>query len=57
MVDTIYTENIKNLFQEYYKRNISFAEYREQRRKLIEQMDKKYNGQQNPMDYHAQHSV
>ena len=44
MVDAMYTTTIKNLFQEYYKRNISFAEYRKKRRALIEQMDIKYNG-------------
>ena len=46
MVDTPYTVTIKNLFQEYYKRNISFTEYRKQRKMLIDQMEVKYNGLQ-----------
>lgn len=44
MVETNYSFAIKNLFQEYYKRNISMGEYRAQRKKIIDQMDEAYNG-------------
>lgn len=54
MVDTPYTITIKNLFQEYYKRNISFTEYRKQRKMLIEQMEVKYNGLQSLSKGNAQ---
>jgi hypothetical protein len=43
-VHTKYTALIKNLFQEYYKRNISAEEYRLQRRKIIQDMDMEMNG-------------
>lgn len=46
MVDNPYSVNIKNLFQDYYKRNISFTDYRKQRKILIDQMEVKYNGLQ-----------
>lgn len=44
MMETKYATLIKDLFQEYYKRNLSMGEYRAQRRKLIDQMDQEYNG-------------
>ena len=51
MVDNPYSANIKNLFQDYYKRNISFTDYRKQRKILIDQMEVKYNGlQSHPND-------
>lgn len=43
-VETKYTLLIKNLFQEYYKRNISVGEYRSQRTKIINDMDMEMNG-------------
>lgn len=45
MTDTQYTLLIKALFQEYYQRHISLAEYREQRSKIIGEMDRRYNGE------------
>lgn len=44
MSDTHYSATIKNLFQEYYKRNLTMGEYRAQRKLLIDQMDKEFNG-------------
>lgn len=44
MVDTKYSAAVKNLFEEYYKRNFSMGEYRAQRRKIINQMDEEFNG-------------
>lgn len=44
MVDTKYSAAIKNLFQEYYKRNFSMGEYRAQRKTIIDQMDEEFNG-------------
>lgn len=44
MTETKYADLIKALFQEYYQRHISQAEYREQRRKIIQDMDKEFNG-------------
>ncbi len=46
MTDTHYTADIKNLLQEYYKRNLTMGEYRAQRKLLIDQMDREYNGAQ-----------
>ncbi len=43
-METKYTQLIKNLFQEYYKRNISVGEYRSQRTKIINDMDMEMNG-------------
>ena len=42
-METKYTAMVKNLFQEYYKRNISFGEYRLQRNKIIHEMDMEFN--------------
>ena len=47
MLETKYTAVIKNLFQEYYKRNISMGEYRAQRKRILDQMDEEYNGTKN----------
>ncbi|MGM8225556.1 hypothetical protein ACSV5M_03165 [Cellvibrio sp. ARAG 10.3] len=44
MQETKYAAVIKNLFQEYYKRNISMGEYRTQRKRVLDQMDEEYNG-------------
>lgn len=44
MLETKYAAVIKNLFQEYYKRNISMGEYRAQRKRVLDQMDEEYNG-------------
>ena len=44
MQETKYAAVIKNLFQEYYKRNISMGEYRAQRKRVLDQMDEEYNG-------------
>ncbi len=43
-METKYTAMVKNLFQEYYKRNISMGEYRLQRNKIIREMDVELNG-------------
>lgn len=45
MTETQYTVLIKALFQEYYQRHISQAEYRERRDKIIGEMDRRYNGE------------
>lgn len=47
MLETKYAAVIKNLFQEYYKRNISMGEYRAQRKRVLDQMDEEYNGKKN----------
>ena len=47
MLETKYAAVIKNLFQEYYKRNISMGEYRAQRKRILDQMDEEYNGTKN----------
>ena len=47
MLETQYAAVIKNLFQEYYKRNISMGEYRAQRKRILDQMDEEYNGTKN----------
>ena len=39
-----YSNEIKKLSQDYYNRNLSLEEYRLQRDKLIDQMDREYNG-------------
>jgi hypothetical protein len=39
-----YSDQIKKLSQDYYNRNLSLEEYRLQRDKLIDQMDREYNG-------------
>jgi|GEM_PF-6028076 len=44
MTETKYAVLIKNLFQEYYQRHISIAEYRERRNKIIREMDRDFNG-------------
>lgn len=44
MAEMKYSTEIKNLFQEYYKRNLSMGEYRAQRNKIIDRMDDDYNG-------------
>lgn len=44
MTETQYTVLVKALFQEYYRRNISQAEYRERRNKIISEMDRRFNG-------------
>lgn len=44
MTETQYAVLIKALFQEYYQRHISLAEYREQRNKIIREMDMRFNG-------------
>lgn len=44
MLETKYAAVIKNLFQEYYKRNISMGEYRAQRKRILDQMDEEFNG-------------
>lgn len=44
MAETKYSARIKNLFHEYYKRNLSMGEYRAQRKIIIDQMDEEYNG-------------
>lgn len=44
MADTHYTATVKNLFQEFYKRNLTMGEYRAQRKLVIDQMDREYNG-------------
>jgi hypothetical protein len=43
-VETKYTTIVKNLCQEFYKRNISEEEYRLQRNKTIHDMDIEFNG-------------
>lgn len=43
-METKYTLLIKNLFQEYYKRNISVEKYRSERKKIINDMDLEMNG-------------
>lgn len=45
MSDNLYSAAIRNLFQEYYKRNINIAEYRSARKKILSQLDRDYNGQ------------
>lgn len=45
MTDTQYTLLVKALFLEYYQRRISQVEYREQRHKIISEMDRRYNGE------------
>ena len=47
MLETKYAAVIKNLCQEYYKRNISMGEYRAQRKRILDQMDEEYNGTKN----------
>jgi len=37
---------VKELFQQYYKRNISVEEYRSQRSKIIHELDVAMNGEQ-----------
>lgn len=44
MLETKYAAVVKNLFQEYYKRNISMGEYRAQRKRILDQMDEEFNG-------------
>lgn len=44
MTDTHYSATVKNLFQEFYKRNLTMGEYRAQRKLLIDQMDREFNG-------------
>lgn len=39
-----YSDEIKKLAQDYYNRSLSLEEYRRQRDKLIDQMDREYNG-------------
>jgi hypothetical protein len=39
-------EQLKQLSQDYYNRNISHEDYRLERRKLIDVMDKEFNGAQ-----------
>jgi len=46
MTDTHYTTTVKNLFQEYYKRNLTMGEYRAKRKLVIDQMDREFNGAQ-----------
>ncbi len=46
VTETHYTPTIKNLFQEYYKRNLTMGEYRAKRKLLIDQMDREFNGAQ-----------
>jgi hypothetical protein len=46
-VETKYTAMVKNLFQEYYKRNISVEDYRLERNKIIHEMDVELNGTKN----------
>lgn len=59
MLETKYAAVIKNLFQEYYKRNISMGEYRAQRKRILDQMDEEYNGTKNiePNDNQADDRV
>lgn len=47
MTDTHYTTAIKNLFKDYYNRSLTVEEYRAQRKQLIDQMDKEFNGVKN----------
>lgn len=47
MLETKYAALIKNLFQEYYQRNISMGEYRAQRKRILDQMDEEFNGVKN----------
>ncbi len=47
MLETKYAAVVKNLFQEYYKRNISMGEYRAQRKRILDQMDEEFNGVRN----------
>jgi len=44
MTEAHYAALIKTLFQEYYQRRISLADYREQRNKIIRDMDRDFNG-------------
>lgn len=44
MVDTQHNAQLKQLVYEYYNRSISFADYRDQRTKILDRMDKQYNG-------------
>lgn len=39
-----YSETIKELLQDYYQGGTSMEEYRRQRKIIIDQMDKEYNG-------------
>jgi len=39
-----YSDEIKKLSQDYYNRTLSLDEYRLQRDKLIDQMDREFNG-------------
>lgn len=39
-----YSETIKELFHDYYEGRLSTLEYRMQRRAILDQMDKEYNG-------------
>lgn len=45
-METAYTIMVKELFQQYYKRNISVEEYRSQRSKIIHELDVAMNGEQ-----------
>lgn len=47
MLETKYAAVVKNLFQEYYKRNVSMGEYRAQRKRILDQMDEEFNGVRN----------
>ncbi|MES2825391.1 MAG: hypothetical protein V4732_17460 [Pseudomonadota bacterium] len=46
-METKYTALVKNLLQEYYKRNISVEDYRLERNKIIYEMDIELNGTKN----------
>jgi hypothetical protein len=50
MAESKYSATIKNLFQEYYKRNLSMGEYRAQRKIIIDQMDEEFNGEKSMHD-------
>jgi hypothetical protein len=52
-MDTRFTAALRNLAQNYYQRHIAFAEYRAQRKKIIAEMDREFNGSA----YNAQHDI
>lgn len=56
MTDTHYSATVKNLFQEFYKRNLTMGEYRAQRKLLIDQMDREFNGAKS-MDDSTQNDI
>lgn len=44
MAESDYAERLKELVNQYYQRHMEVDEYRQERRKILDQMDSEYNG-------------